>query len=424
MPAKHLFNTGDMHSQIESWGAQLREEIAKYSADALLNASVDSLIEYFVDEYTIEALELDPAGITVDQGEVDIDISGNPMYAVFDRRGPVMKRGTKFQFHVPFVGNAGLFGMRPSTYSLSGVAGRVSERELIFEVRQLEPDPHAARVEFERHLAIAQQMLGSQRDQIAAYHRQLPGAARSLIEARRTKLLADRSAVAALGYPMRVRDDSTTFATASVSQRPKLAARSKRPPGSTTPFVPEPVLSDEDFGRVVDVVRSMTKVMERSPSAFVRATEETLRDHILVQLNGHFDGKAVGEAFNASGKTDILVRDADRNLLICECKFWTGSKSLTDAIDQLMSYMTWRDAKALLILFNRTTQMTTVLKAISEATPNHPRYRRGFEQTGDSEFASVLYHADDPDREVRLTVMLMDVPSQKPTRRSKETPTV
>jgi len=418
-----LFNAGDLHSQIESWGTQLRDEISRYSADALLNASVDSLVEYFVAGFSINAIELDTEGISVEQDEVDIDIRHNPAYVVFDRSRPAMRRGTKFQFHVPFTGDAGLFGMRPSTFTLSGIAARIYGQELIFEVRQLEPDPAAARSEFERNLAATRQMVACQRDQIDAYHRQLPETSRSLVEARRTKLLADRLAVASLGYPMRVRDDTTTFSTSIVAQRPKIAARTDPPPGGTKPFVPEPVLTDEDYGRVLAVVRSLTRVMERSPSAFVRSTEETLRDHILVQLNGHFDGKAVGEAFNASGKTDILLRDADKNLLICECKFWTGAKSLTDAVDQLMSYLTWRDAKALLVVFNRTTRMATVLKAIEQGIPEHLLYRRGFRSSGEAEFECVLQRTDDPDREVRLTVMVMDVPSDKPTRRSKEAPT-
>lgn len=162
------------------------------------------------------------------------------------------------------------------------------------------------------------------------------------------------------------------------------------------------MLSNDDFARIVQVVGSLTKVMERSPSAFVRATEETLRDHILVQLNGHFEGKAVGEAFNASGKTDILVRDGDRNLLVCECKFWKGTKSLNDAVDQLMSYLTWRDAKALLVL------------------REHPLFRRDLKKSTESVFECVLERKDDRDREVHLSVMVMDVPSQNPTKRSKE----
>ena len=262
-------------------------------------------------EFTVDAIQLDVDSISVDQSEVEIDISRNPAYAVFDRSRPAMKRGTRFRFHVPFVGNAGLFGLRPSEFSLTGIRAHVSGQDLIFEVRQLEPDPQAARREFEQELSRTQQMLRSQHDQIDAHHRQLPDSARSLIDGReRSYWLTGRPSRRWATPCGASRDDSTSFSTSSLTQRPKIAAQTRRPPGGTRPFVPEPVLSAEDFDRVLEVVRSLTWVMERSPSAFVvRATEETLRDHLLVQLNGHFEGKAVGEAFNAAGKTDILVRE-------------------------------------------------------------------------------------------------------------------
>jgi hypothetical protein len=419
MLGSYLFNNSDMHSAIQRWQADLREEILRYSADALLSASVDTLVEYFVADFTMQAIELDTDRITVSQHEAEIDVSQNFRYAVFDRDRPAMRRGTRFRFHVPFQGDPGLFRLRPATFTI--VSASVSGEELTFDVTQLVPDPAMARRQFEDELANIQHMLGVQRGQIDAYHNQLPSSARTLIEERRSKLLADRAAVAAIGYPMRRRDDATTYASSSVIRRPKIAAtRTRRPPGGTQPFVPEPVLTDEDFERVVEVVRSMTTVMERSPSAFIRSTEETLRDHILVQLNGHFEGKALGEAFNASGKTDILLRDGDRNLLICECKFWKGPKSLTASVDQLMSYLTWRDASGLVIVFNRSTRMSTVLKVIEEGIPKLDLYRRGFTQSSETEFNAVLVRADDPDREVRLKVMVMDVPNTSATPRSRE----
>jgi hypothetical protein len=43
---------------------------------------------------------------------------------------------------------------------------------------------------------------------------------------------------------------------------------------------------------------NMGTMLERSPSAFAGMGEEHLRDHFLVQLNGHFEGNATGETFN------------------------------------------------------------------------------------------------------------------------------
>jgi hypothetical protein len=53
-------------------------------------------------------------------------------------------------------------------------------------------------------------------------------------------------------------------------------------------------------------------------------SEENRRQTIVGTLNTHCQGRASAEAFNYQGKTNILIRYEDRNLFICECKFWTG----------------------------------------------------------------------------------------------------
>jgi hypothetical protein len=53
-----------------------------------------------------------------------------------------------------------------------------------------------------------------------------------------------------------------------------------------------------------------------TPAITARLNEEKIRDLLLAILNARFEGAAVGEAFNAAGKTDILIRAGDRNVLI------------------------------------------------------------------------------------------------------------
>lgn len=64
--------------------------------------------------------------------------------------------------------------------------------------------------------------------------------------------------------------------------------------------------------------------LERSPSMTRTLNVETIRDLLLVSLNANFEGKAGAEMFNGAGKTDILVREGDRNIFIGECKIWRG----------------------------------------------------------------------------------------------------
>ena len=152
--------------------------------------------------------------------------------------------------------------------------------------------------------------------------------------------------------------------------------------------------------------------MERSPNAFKSIDEESLRSHFLVQLNGHYEGQATGETFNYSGKTDILLRVDGKNIFIGECKYWSGPKETHQTLDQLLSYSSWRDTKVALIIFNRKRNFSTVLEAITPTVEAHPNFKRSLAISGETRFRFVIAHRDDPAREMIVTVLAFDVPSE------------
>ncbi|MEY9741227.1 hypothetical protein ABIF65_000601 [Bradyrhizobium japonicum] len=80
-----------------------------------------------------------------------------------------------------------------------------------------------------------------------------------------------------------------------------------------------PSLLEEHCKQILDIIQNMSITMERSPKAFATLEEEHLRFHFLMQLNGQYEGEALGEAFNYGGQTDILVRSGGHNLFIAEC---------------------------------------------------------------------------------------------------------
>src|SRR5262249_44879163 len=118
-----------------------------------------------------------------------------------------------------------------------------------------------------------------------------------------------------------------------------------------------------------------------------------------------------GETFNFEGKTDILIREADRNIFIAECKFWRGPATVTSTLDQLLKYLTWRDTKTAIILFNRTGNLSAVLTKIPAVVEAHPNYKRPLAIDGETRFRYVFAHRDDPDRELVITILVFDVPS-------------
>jgi hypothetical protein len=157
-------------------------------------------------------------------------------------------------------------------------------------------------------------------------------------------------------------------------------------------------------------MKNMVSVMEQSPSAFEQMNEEHLRTRFLVQLNAQYEGKATAETFNYQGKTDILLRSQERNVFIAECKFWKGAKSLTDAIDQLLSYLSWRDTKTAILLFNRNANLTKVLQQILPIAKTHQCYKRDHAQKDETTFRFTFHQPNDTERDLLLTVMVFDVP--------------
>jgi hypothetical protein len=179
----------------------------------------------------------------------------------------------------------------------------------------------------------------------------------------------------------------------------------------TEAYKPEPVLDSAEYQHILDVMRSMSLVIERNPGSFATLDEEAIRDHFLLQLNGHYEGGATGETFNASGKMDILIREADRNVFIAECKFWRGPKGFSEAIDQLLGYLTWRDSKCAILVFNRTRDASAVRSKMHEVVSSRPEHRRTVKQDSDGDARYILVKESDPGREIILTTQLYDVPS-------------
>ena len=100
-----------------------------------------------------------------------------------------------------------------------------------------------------------------------------------------------------------------------------------------------------------------------------------------------------------------------KNIFIAECKFWRGEKSFVETIDQILSYLSWRDTKAAIIIFNRNKNLTDVLAKIKEATKSHPHYKKGPTIESDTQFQYVFGNPTDHNREIMLAIMAFDIPS-------------
>ncbi len=404
----YLFSKVGWHDVERNQIHELRKAVESMDGNRLLNTSVDDLTAYFEQKFQIEIPELLTDQIVVDQRETKIDVSQDHNRRIFDRSRPIHITGTEIEVEIPFIGEAHAFQIQPTTYSMNLPCLRVRGSVIVLRIVGTDLNAEGVKTEIDHTVAEIQRNLSSLRINASGLAAQLPTQARSAIDSRRQKLLADRNLIGNLGFKMKERPGAQQTFTAPEVRRKILPTL---PPASSAPYMPEPTLSGADYEHILGVLQNMVHVMERSPSAFTTMDEESIRSHFLVQLNGHYEGQATGETFNYQGKTDILVRSEGRNIFIAECKFWSGPKMLSETIDQLLSYTSWRDTKVAIIIFNRNKDFSRVLAAISETAKSHSNFNRVLPGSIETVFRYCFSHRDDKNRELFLSILAFDIPN-------------
>ncbi|MDP3874569.1 MAG: hypothetical protein Q8Q80_18060 [Methyloversatilis sp.] len=403
-----LFVTYDLDQALRATIQEMRQEVEALDENRLLNTSSDDLKRYLVEKHSVLPITLQRDQWYADHEDVPVDVRHDPMRWIDDRSRPAMVPGERVDVRVPFEGEEELFYAKANTFTMNPPRAAIEKNELLLRFESPADQPRDVRALVDRTLADIEQHLGWQRPMIDAHNQGLPSAAEQVVQQRRSRLLSQSQRAEALGIPIRRRADAPkTYSVPTV--RRKVTAT--LPPATKLQFRPEPALEMEIYEQALKIVQDMTYVMERSPEAFKLMDEEALRQHFLVQLNGQFEGKATGETFNMGGKTDILLREGDRNVFIAECKFWKGPKAFGEAIDQLLGYATWRDGKTAILVFNRGTETSTVLAGVDATARAHDNFKRPINWPHESGFRYVFHISGDTNREVILTVLVFHVPT-------------
>jgi len=403
----YLFSTHDLDSSLRNTVQKMRQEVEGLDENRLLNTAPEDLKRYLVEKHSVEQIKLRREDWYADHQDAQVDVRYDPMRWIDDKSRPALVPGERIEVRVPFEGEAELFYSRPNTTTSSPPRAVIEKNELVLRYESPSDAPRDVRPLIDRTLTEIEQFLTWQSSLIDSHNNALPGAAEQAIQQRRQRLLSQSQRAASLGIPIRRRDDAPkTYAIPTVRRK----AHATLPPASAAQFTPEPAWAMEQYEQALKIMQDMALVMERSPEAFKAMGEESLRQHFLMQLNGQFEGKATGETFNMSGKTDILLREGERNVFIAECKFWKGPKAFAEAIDQLLGYATWRDSKTAILVFNRGTEISTVLNGIDPVAKGHPNFKRVVAWPHESGFRYVLHANADTNRELILTVLVFHVP--------------
>lgn len=407
----YLFHDFDAHSIQETHRQKLRQEISNLSEDQLRGTSLDEWIKFFEDKYGLDVPVIDRENVYIDVRDTKLDARKFQERIYFmDGNRPVIVDGNQVIVHVPYTGDKDLFRCSGNRVYHNSVNAEIKATEIVITQEHIEQNADKVNSQVEKDISFIEGFLSEMRNLFTEFNRSIRGIVEERLSQRLEKFKKDEEMKSKLKFPIRQRDGApSTFKVPEV-RRKVVVARPVPKAGPQTK--PEPVLEDAEYNHILKIMQNMAVVMEKSPNAFQNMGEEDLRQHFLVQLNGQYEGNATGETFNYEGKTDILIKYEGKTIFIAECKYWTGPKTVSDTIDQILGYTSWRDTKTAILLFNKNKSLSGVLSQIPALVAKHSQFEKQVpsEVVGETEFRFIFKNRDDDQRKLSLTILVFDVP--------------
>ncbi|MDD5342847.1 MAG: hypothetical protein PHW12_00340 [Smithella sp.] len=407
---------GILKEQLESMIRRFREAIYQIPADEYLVMNLDDLkVRYN------ESLKLNNFPILLPDTKHVITKSDHKELMESREYGRTREREVRFlsiRMGISFTGDNFYFRPRPQqALTITQMdrdccpKGFLLNNELHFDYDFPETDTTFLETHFEHDIELVNRYLSWCKTEVDKHNADLSSIITSTIDTRLAELQKDDQFLKDLKYPLKKQPEIPAVFQMPAKQIVVKFAPSK----GGKPAENSPVLSNPDYEMILEILQTMSVAMERSPKVFCELEEEEIRDFFLVILNSHFKGLATGETFNKNGKTDILIRSGDQNVFIAECKVWGGEKLLHETIDQLLGYVTWRDTKTAVLIFNRNVNFTGVLDTIKKSIVTHPCYIAKSNMTNQSlKIETILPYSfrqkNDPTRLLSLTVLGFDIP--------------
>jgi hypothetical protein len=395
-----LFTDEPIDRYFENQRARLEKEVADFSEETLLGGDGREIVDYLVDKYSVECPVL-----RVEDGELDRQMAPLGAVSMVTPVHQVRLEAPRYEIAVPFDGDADVFGLTPNPVSSSAMPEvDVQPGRILITWHQPEntAGPEQIKAWIDQQVDLVNGFLRQSQANIDAFNARLADIAANTVSARRARWQASRDVAGALGFRLRRRPDAGEY---EIPIRRRVL-RSLPKPTSSPSTGPKYSMGNEDYEAALAVLEHQRNALERSPSLTAKLGEEQIRLLLLVGLNAVFEGDALGEVFNAAGKTDILIRVNDANVFVAECKIWDGAKVVTAAISQLLSYLTWRDTKGALLLFIRRVNVTDAIAKAVEAIEAHPCHVRTLPTAdGTTRLDFILHAVGDESRLLRLAFL-------------------
>jgi len=406
-----LFWGGLLRDYLEARLRDMIEEIEATPEEHVLQTGIDTWADALADSYAVEVPALRREDWYMDEPRaIKVDVSWDHFRrAISDPRRPAYVPGYRAVVHVPFDGDPNVFSLRPNTYTTVLPHALIRSGELIIEIEYPQDTPADIEAQATGELNRIEQWLGYARQDAQMFRTRLAQEARARIADRRQRIERHKDQLAQTSIPIRRQGGQGKTRIVDVIVRRPSPARALK--GSRRVAL-DPTLAADVYEHILGIVRDTARSMEQSPQTYVQMGEEDRRQLFVNALNSHYSGQVTAEAFNASGKTDILVKYEDRNLFIGECKFWSGRQAFLTAVDQLFGYSTLRDSKLAAIMFVWQRGLTEVITRAREALEDRPNFVRWSDSDEETELRAFMRWPGDEEKEAELAVTFVHTPEE------------
>lgn len=175
-------------------------------------------------------------------------------------------------------------------------------------------------------------------------------------------------------------------------------------------FTPKKQNKLSEYENVIEILVDTCNEIEKRKKQYQDLGEENIRERMLVSLNPALKNRVFGEAINVNGKTDILIKSEDlKEQFIFELKIWSGISEFKKGLEQLLSYLTWNDSMAGMVIFSHLKKITKTLSEINDYL-NENKYDliEGIRMK-DNEIRCLVPFPSDPDRLIQIHIIVNDL---------------
>lgn len=362
-----IFHVKRLDELLRQLVSSLEQRIDSELPEYLMSVNEDDYVQHLVSSFSLE-----PPAIHFDKVEASAQEKLVPARDYFTSAAGQKYKKQVVTFHIPFTGDPVLLQCAPSTRLVWSMPVRLENGCFCFDCVDYEGDGSGVKREYNAAKSNIEQQLSHLLKELTSFNQGLEAKAREHVLRRKKDIAVKSQALASLGVPIR-KSKNVPAAFTVPPVRKKVMAKPASVPSPTAQI---PILDEAIYQEILQTVFDMGTTFEKYPSTYAGKDEMTLRDHLILLLEPRFEGSTTGETFNKTGKTDILIKYQKGNIFVAECKFWGGKAKHHETIDQLLSYLTWRDSKTAIVYFVDRKEITPVLEEIEKSTPSHPCYLR------------------------------------------------